>query len=370
MKAFLAWLRAGVLMLRRDTGLILSSLGLAVISIFVFGWLFTSNGTSQLQLGIADEDGTPLTAQLLDGLQHNDALVVHQGTRADEVQALKDGHRGAVVIVPAGFSAAMAAANGAGGAAGAAAPARLQVYFDESNPAVQASARMAVQSIVAQINQQATGRAASVALDEQAVSVRDLRQIDWLTPGMLGMLLMWANLAVGAQLVQWRQQGVLKRLAATPLRPGVLIGTQTLSRLVLSLAQGALLIAVAMAVFHVQVTGSWPVLVMAVLLGTLAMISLGYVIGSFARTPEMAQTITFLISFPMMFLGGSYFPTDNAPGFLTPLIKAMPLSYLNHGLRQVINNGAGFAAVQGDLLVLAAWIVVAVVLATRAFRWN
>jgi ABC-2 type transport system permease protein len=48
----------------------------------------------------------------------------------------------------------------------------------------------------------------------------------------------------------------------------------------------------------------------------------------------------------------------------------MPLTYLNDALRQIINNGASFSGVQTDLLVIAAWLVVAVILATRAFRWS
>ncbi|HKV85120.1 MAG TPA: ABC transporter permease, partial [Ktedonobacterales bacterium] len=106
-----------------------------------------------------------------------------------------------------------------------------------------------------------------------------------------------------------------------------------------------------------------------VALGALTMMSLGFVAGSFAKTPEAAQSVMFLVSFPMMFLGGSYFPTSNPPAFLAPVIKAMPLSYLNDALRQIINNGAGFAGVQHDALILVAWMVAALLFSTRAFRW-
>src|SRR5262249_35089540 len=133
--------------------------------------------------------------------------------------------------------------------------------------------------------------------------------------------------------------------------------------------QGALLVAVAILVFHVQVVGSWLALGLTVALGALTMMGLGFVVGSFAKTPEVAQSITFLISFPMMFLGGSYFPTSSAPDFLKPVIQALPLSYLNDALRQIINNGAGLAAVETDLLVLAAWMVVGLLVSTRTFRW-
>ncbi|MFI5274664.1 MAG: ABC transporter permease, partial [Ktedonobacterales bacterium] len=123
-------------------------------------------------------------------------------------------------------------------------------------------------------------------------------------------------------------------------------------------------------VFHVQVTGSWLALALTVALGALVMMSLGFVAGSFARTPETAQTVTFLVSFPMMFLGGSYFPVDSAPAFLVPLIHAFPLTYLNSALRSIMNNGAGLAGVQTDLLVLVAWLLAASLLSVRAFRWS
>lgn len=359
MKAFLALVAAGVTMLRRDRALLISSVGLALISIFVFGWLFGSSGSPKLRLGIVSQDSSPIAAQMVAQLQRSDSLKVTAGSRDAEVQALRDGHRDAVIVLQSGFGANLRQGH-----------ATIQVYYDQSNPVTQANARMAVQSIVAAINQQATGGASPVTLDEQAVSVHNLRQIDWLTPGMLGMMLMWANLSIGAVLVMWRQQGTLRRLAATPVRPGMLMGTQMLARLILSLAQGAVLVAVAMAVFHVQVIGNWWVLGLTVALGALSMMALGFVAGSFTRTPEAAQAVTFLVSFPMMFLGGTYFPTDSAPAFLTPVINALPLSYLNDALRQIINNGAGLHAVQTDLLVLTAWMVAALLLSTRAFRWT
>jgi ABC-2 type transport system permease protein len=284
---------------------------------------------------------------------------VRTGSHDEEQQALRDGHRNAVILLPSGFGASLTQGH-----------ASLQVYYDQSNPVTQAAARSAVQSIVTGINQQITGQPSPIAIQEQAVSVHSLRQIDWLTPGMLGNMLMWANLGVGGALVLWRKQGTMRRLAATPLRPGTLISAQVAARLIISVVQAAVLVAVAMLVFNVQVIGSWVALGVAVSLGALAMLAIGFAIGGFATTPDAATAVTFLISFPMMFLSGSYFPTDSAPTFLTPVIKALPLSYLNDALRQIMNNGAGLAAVRTDLLVLAAWMVAALIVSARAFRWS
>lgn len=358
MKSFGAMLLASVTMLGRNRTLLITSLGLALISIFVFGWLFGSNGSVKLRLGLVDEDHTPVSAQLVGQLRSNASIQLYTGDRSTEVKALRAGNRDAVLVITPDFAANLAQGHAA-----------LSVYYNQADPVTQAAARGAIQSIVAGLNAGISSRPAAVSLNELAVSVHHQRQIDWLTPGMLGMLLMWANLSVGAVLVQWRKRGVLRRLAATPLRPSVLIGSQILARVLLSLAQGAVLLGVAITVFQVQIIGSVLELALVVTLGALAMLSVGFVVGSFARSEEVAQALTFLISFPMMFLGGSYFPTTSAPAFLTPVINAEPLTYLNDALRGIINNGVSLAALQTDLLVLAAWVVVALIVSVRAFRW-
>lgn len=358
LKSFGAMLVASLTMLGRNRLLLIASLGLSLISIFVFGWLFGSGGSATLRLGLDNQDHTPLSNQIAAQLRGSASIHVYDGSQNAELTALRSGNRDAVLVIPSGFGAGLAQGKS-----------ELSVYYDQSNPVTQAIARMAIQSIVASLNAQASGHPAAVALQEQSVSVHTLREIDWLTPGMLGMLLMWSNLSVGAVLVQWRKQGILRRLAATPLRPIELVSAQIIAYVLLSLAQGAVLLGVAHVVFGVTVTGALWTLALTMALGALAMLAVGFVIGSFAPSQQVAQSLTYLISFPMMFLSGTYFPTSSAPAFLTPVIKAMPLWYLIDALRSIMNNGASLAAVQTNLLVLAAWMVVALIVSISAFRW-
>jgi ABC-2 type transport system permease protein len=359
MKTFTRLLISNFVMLIRNRVLILSSLGLALISIFVFGWLFGGNGNFKIQLGIANSDTTTASANIISQLQQNASLSVFSGAASDELAQLRNGQRDAVLVMPPTFGSDMAQGH-----------AQIQVYYNQSNPTTLAVTRSVVESIVSNLNQEATGKALPVTLAEIPVSAHNLRQIDFIAPGMLGMMLMWANLSVGSVLVGWRQLGIMKRLAATPLRSGVLIGTQMLSRVALSLLQSVVLLLVAVTVFQVQIIGNLAVLALTLVVGTLSMLAIGYVVGSFAKNQDVAQSISLLINFPMMFLSGSYFATDNAPAALQPVINALPLTHLNDALRQIINNGASLASIQTDLLILLAWMVAGLLLATRAFRWN
>ncbi len=351
-------LRTNFKILIRQRALIISSLGLAVISILVFGWLFGGNGNVKTVLGVVDEDHSSISQQIVGQLQKSNALQIYTGTYSIEQQALKDGNRSAVIIMAAGFGQQVLH----GGA-------HLQVFYDQSNPVTTATTQLTMQAVIDGVNRAATNQPGPVTLDQQGVAARDLRPIDFVTPGMLGMLLMWANLAVGGDLVLWREMGITKRLASTPLSPLSMISAQVVARLVLSLVQGAILMALALAIFNVHIYGNYLLLLLLVALGALTMLAIGFAVASFIKRAEAARAVTLLITFPMMFLGGSYFNVNGAPAFIQPLIHAMPLYYINESLRQVINNGAGWAAIQTSVLVLVAWIAASMLVVWRGFKW-
>ncbi len=358
MNRIVTLLRINFTMLTRQRGLIISSLGLAIISMLVFGFLFGGNGSTKTVIGVVNQDSPPVSAQFVSQLEKSNALKIYTGNSDEEQQALQNGQRDAVIIIPPGFGDKLVVGD-----------AHMQVLYDQSNPVSAATTQLTVKAIVDGINSTITHQPGPVTLDQQAVSVKDLRTIDFIAPGMLGMLLMWANLAVGVQLVEWRAQGITKRLAATPLKPLTMISAQVAARLLLSIVQGAILLALAIWVFNVHIYGNIGLLFLLVTLGALTLLSIGFAIASFVKKTEAANSILLLVSFPMMFLGGSYFNVNGAPDFIQPLIHAMPLYYLNEALRQVINNGGGWGSIQTGALVMIAWIVASMLVVWRAFKW-
>ena len=359
MMMFLSLVRANFLMVIRQRSLLITTLGLSVISVLVFGFLFGGNGNLKTRLGVVDEDHSQISGQVVGQLQKTDSLQVSLGSASEEQQALTDGNRDAVLIIPAGFGAQVVQ----GGA-------HLQAFYNQSDPVTAATTRLTVSAIVDGINRAATNQPGPVTIDQQGVSVKSLRTIDYVAPGMMGMLLMWANLTVAVQLVFWREQGITKRLAATPLAPIAMISGQLLARLLLSVVQEVVLIALAIWLFNVHIYGNIGLLALVIVLGALTMLAIGFAVAGFFKKSQAANAAILLVSFPMMFLGGSYFPVNNVTGFFQTIIHALPLYYLNDALRQIVNNGAGWAAIQTSVLVLAAWIIASLLVTWRAFRWQ
>ena len=351
--------RMQVTLLLRDRAALVASLGLAVVSMLIFGSLLGGGG-SPLAIAVVDRDGSPVAAQVVAAFGQAEGIaVVTPCPTCDAIELLKDGEIAAAVVLPTGFGRDLAAGQAA-----------AQVYYDGSNPMRGGQTQGIIAGVLGGVNRAITGAAEPIVVAPQEIDRRVIRQIDWLTPGMAGMMVMWANLAVGATLISWRERGILKRLATTPLRPLTLILTQIAARLAFSILQVVALLAIARLVFGVRVAGSYWTLGLLIVVATLAILAFGFVIGSFVPRSESAQSVSTLIAFPMMFLGGSYFDTAAAPDFLQPIIQAMPLTHINEALRQIMLFGADLADLQRQFLILIAWLVASLLVAVRAFRWG
>ncbi|MDP2675536.1 MAG: ABC transporter permease, partial [Dehalococcoidia bacterium] len=343
--------------IRRDTGFWLSSIIMAALSMAVFGWLFNPD-TQPFDLALVDEDHSQASRTLMEAFEGIDSVETREGSRDGELASLQDGDLGAVVIVPEGFEDELADGS-----------ASLVVYYDNSNPIRVGYATSTVKAVVDSYNEQFVGQSDAVKLSEQAVSTRNVSYMDFLTPGMVGMTIMWVNLGVGFLLVTWREQGILRRLGVTPLRPGSLIASQAVSFSIVSLMQTVIILTMGRLVFDVTVSGSYLWLAVTVVLGVAAMLSIGYVIASLLKSVTSVNAVINLVAFPMIFLGRSYFPLDPPPA-VAPLVYAIPLTHLNDALREIVNHGGGLGDLWLSWLILAAWVVAGFGLSMRLFRWQ
>jgi ABC-2 type transport system permease protein len=209
-----------------------------------------------------------------------------------------------------------------------------------------------------------------VQLNEKKLQTREIRAIDYLVPGILAMALMQLGLFAAELLVMDRENRVLKRLGATPLRRSTLIGSTVIFRLLIALGQAALILIVAQLVFDVPMMGNWFFLAGMVILGTLTFLSLGYMISAFVRTQEAVMPLIMAIQFPMMFLSGIFFPVEMMPGFMRPIMEAMPLTYLGDSLRQIMVKSSALHPYWVNIGVLGGWFVVSLAIAVRFFKWE
>jgi len=168
-------------------------------------------------------------------------------------------------------------------------------------------------------------------------------------------------------LTGYRERGILRRLNATPVGAGRLLGAQLTVNLSVSLTAVIGILVVGRAAFGVPLPGQPAGFVLAVGLTAAAMIGLGLLIASLARNARVAGAVGTMIFLPLMFFAGLWMPQAQMPAGLrdagddTPLGAAV--AALTHSL-------AGQWPSAASLGVLAAYAAVFGLLAWRWFRWE
>ncbi len=360
MRAFRKLLIANFKQFFRDKTAVFFTFAFPLIFIGIFGLVFGGGETVNYNIGLANYDTSAHGQGISQALKEITIFEISEGELDDKLMELEDGDLSAVVVIPADMEATIAAGRAVA----------ITVYHDPSQTTSAQIILPVLRQVVGEINRQLTQQPVLLTLAEESILSQNLRFIDFFVPGILAMSIMMTGFFGVIPLVEWREKKVLKRLGVTPLRRSTVVLSQVAFRLVLTVLQAIILLGVAYFAFNVQVIGNWFILFGLVILGTLSFISIGYLVASRVRTVEGAMPIINLITFPMMFLSGIFFPVEIMPDFLRPIVEALPLTYLGDAFRQIMVGAPPLHSLSTDIIVLSGWFVICMVLAIRFFRWE
>jgi ABC-type multidrug transport system permease subunit len=315
-----------------------------ILLAFALGIAFKSRGPEVIRVGIPDEPGAEaVQAALAEANGEGRGIEAAVLDRASAFNQLRTG-RVALLVVPGE-------------------PVVLE--FDSTRQESHL-ARLLVEDAL----QEAAGRRDVREIRERRVTEPGSRYIDFLIPGLLGMNIMGTGLwGIGFGVVKARQQKLLRRFLASPMRKSDYMASHMLARLVFLALEVGSVILFGWLVFDVPVRGSLAAIALVVLMGAAAFAGLGLLVASRARTIEGVSGLMNLVMVPMWIGSGVFFSYSRFPEVLHPFLKALPLTALNDALRAVMIDGSGLVAVAGMLGIVALWGVASFAVALRVFRW-
>lgn len=359
MNTFIALLKSSARIFVRSKQALFFSLFMPLVIMVIFG-MVGFDKAQQYDVGLVVDAPAPQTAAYVAQLKDFGLFKIHEGSLVDEQKALKDGDRSVVVVMPSNFIDAAVQS-----------PQQLTVYVNESQPAQS-------QAILSILNQTLDKTSIALAGGHQYFSViqekvdsRNLRYIDFLLPGLIGMSVMQMSVfSVAFLFVQYKEKGVLRRLAATPMKPFQFVAANAVTRLAMSVVQTIIFIVMGVIMLDATVVGSYWLILLSVLLGALMFLGMGFTISGVAKTVESVPALANLIVFPMLFLGGTFFPISGMPSWLQSIAKFLPLSFFSTALREVMTKDAGFGAIKYDLLGMVVWGAILITAATFTFGFQ
>jgi ABC-2 type transport system permease protein len=201
--------------------------------------------------------------------------------------------------------------------------------------------------------------------------VEGVRGADYLLAGMVGygcISTAFAGLAI--MLVIRREQGILKRLRATPLPPATYLAA-VLSSIVLVFALETLvLITIGRLAFDTALPDRPLSLAVALLLGAVSFAALGVALSSLVRSAEGASAVVNAIYLPVSFISGAFFSPASFPAFLEAIANVLPLTYFIELVRNIMLHGSQVWDEPTAVAMVSAWGAVGLVVAVRSFKWE
>jgi ABC-2 type transport system permease protein len=341
----------------RDRQAIFFSLFFPLVFMFIIS--FASGGDPEpIELGIVNRADNEMATNFIATLESTLLFNITVDEEASLREELNAGDKTVVLILPENF-----VDNGI--------PADLTVLIDASQVRQAAIVMPVLRSALVDVERTLRDTEPLFAIHIEDVQSRTQSYLDFVVPGLLAFSIM--NIAIagsGYNIVEYRRKGILKRLFVTPILPRDFIGGLVLSRLLICLVQLTGLILAAVFLFKVIFVGNMLSLYLFILLGTVVFLCIGFCLGSIAKSQQAIIAIGNLITFPQMILSGIFFPIEALPDLVQPMAKLLPLSFISTGIREIAINGASLLELFPQLVGVAIWAVIVMVLSIRMFVWK
>jgi len=357
MKKALKFARVMLKIHSRDRQAIFFSLFFPLVFMFVISFA-SGSGQDPIAMGIVNNANNELATEFIATLESTGLFVVTQGDEESLREELINGNKAVVLILPDQFRDSGILVD-------------LTVLIDAAEVRQVAVVMPVVETALINVERRLRNTEPLFSLSIEDVQSRNQRYLDFVVPGLLAFSIM--NIAVagsGFNIVEYRRKGILKRLFVTPILPRDFISGLVLARLLICLVQITGLLLAAIFLFDVIFVGNLTALYLFILIGTVIFLSIGFCLGSIAKTQQAIMAIGNLVTFPQMILSGIFFPIQSLPDLVQPLAHLLPLSFISNGLREIAINGTGLMELLPDILGMLVWAVIALALAVRLFVWK
>jgi len=174
---------------------------------------------------------------------------------------------------------------------------------------------------------------------------------------------------IGVNIVALREQKILRRYKVTPVPLSKVILGLCLSQVAIISLTTSLLMAVAKLFYKVTLPANAAAFLVVFLMSTFMFCTIAFAVTSVSRNGHQANALTQLLFMPMMFLSGATLPYEAMPAWIQKVAMALPATYQIMSLRAVFAGG-GLRGDLKNLVIMAAFSLIAAAISVRFFRWE
>jgi ABC-2 type transport system permease protein len=356
-----------VMHILRDPQLLGFALVMPVLLLLLFGYA-VSFDLHDIPLAVVDQDRTAASRALVSDFEQAGVFVTR--ARAGAPEAVEPLFRRDVakvaLVIPPGFS--RRTQRGEVGEA--------QLLLDGSDNTTAATALGYASAIAlgAAPRMSASGLPllGPLPLEARARTLfnPELESAIFLVPGLMALILVIVAVMLTALAVAREyERGSMEQLFSTPVGRLEIILGKLGPNFVLGLFQVLIVLVVGVTLFDVPIRGSVVAVFLVSAVFLMAMLMQGLLISVVTKNQMLASQVAAITTLlPALLLSGFIFPVENLPVPLQAIAAVLPARYFIEALRAIMLRGNGIEDVVPQLLPLAAFFLVMLVLATRRFQ--
>lgn len=196
--------------------------------------------------------------------------------------------------------------------------------------------------------------------------------MDYMTLGVIVLnALSFGLVGSSNMMLEMREKSVLRRMQASPLPAGQLIGSYLLVNLLIGILQSTLIIIAGVLLYNVPIsTLSLALAYPMILAGLLAFMALGGIISGVAAKAGTATAVGMTIYSSLMFISDMVFPLDMLPNWLRNVVPYLPAYPVVQLVRSALLEATLDPKWGTHLLLLAVYGIGATFIAAKLFRWE
>ncbi len=362
LRGMFAITRGSLKAILRSPSAVVFSIAFPLIFILVFGFIGGGNGKQSVKISI--EPSSDTSSPVYAAITKVSSIKVYEGRPVQVKEELEKGRITAIVkIVKTGLLSPAYTLQIT--SSGAVMPQNLQIL------------QCILNGVIAGMNQRFFATNQTVAVIDASITQipgRQYKTIDFILPGQLGFSLLSSGVfGVAFLFFNLRQQLVLKRFYATPIkRPFIILG-EALSRVIFQLLTAIIVIGVGHYAFGFTLVHGLITFLAIMLLSFIALVlfmGFGFIVSGLAKNESTIPPFANLFTLPQFLLAGTFFSVETFPKWLQPICNALPLTHFNNAMRNIAFEGASLAACSKELLILGLWIIGVYAIAFKTFKWD
>jgi len=349
----------------RDRLAIFFSILFPLIFLFVFGGIFGKDNGVSFKVGVINQSDSAFSEQFTKDLKKQKVFDIDKeiGNLDEAKEKMKKSQVDGVIILPKNFGDIQEGKKYPSGTA--------EVLYGQNDQQAGQALTSLLDAQFQAINAKYVQNETPLSVEGKQSNEKGLKQFDYTFAGLLGFSILGIGIFGPINVFpELKKQGVLRRLHTTPLKVSEYFLSTVLTQVYLGLISIAIMFAVAIGVFDLQIVGNPLELLAFLVLGIVTILGIGLALGGWAKNERQVAPLSNIIVFPMMFLSGVFFPRFLMPDWLQNISSFIPLSPVVDGIRLIATEGKGLLDLGPQLGILGAWLIVIYLIAFRVFRWE